>query len=430
MVAGDWLPRIPAATIGRPRIADRVVQRPGVLRRLKAAGSGDLVVMSAPAGYGKTTAAALWDFEDDRPFAWVRIDHLDDDPAHLLLHVATAVVRLTETDRTLLRYLRGPGRPALTHLVPVVVQILEDCGPLVLVLDDVHKLSAADAVTALQMLIDEAPATTTPALLGRHMLPVALARRRLQRSVVEVDQEALRLSVEEAAEVLGSVSGPHSDATVAAVVDLCEGWAAGVILTAMALRDGTALEALTRRNNLVVDYVVEEVIDRLDGDTATFLVEPAVLDRFTAEQLDTVLGRDDSARMLEMLYGSGNPFLIAIDHHRVWYRYHHLFGDVLRGRLRDLAPARFRELATRAADLLERDGDIDGALLQALDAGDRTRAAACGSAPCWSAPSSRRPTLRKDTNEHARSRGRQAGGTGTRRDEPGRGRGRGRGPRR
>ncbi|MDW5611043.1 AAA family ATPase [Mycolicibacterium sp. D5.8-2] len=376
VVAGDWLPQVPAATIGRPRIADRVVQRPGVLRRLKAAGHGDLVVISAPAGYGKTTAAALWDFEDDRPFAWVRIDHLDNDPAHLLLHVATAVVRLTETDSDLLRYLRGPGRPPLTHLVPAVVQVLEDCGPLVLVLDDVHKLSAPDAVAALQMLLDEAPATTTSALLGRHMLPVGLARRRLQRTVVEIDQEVLRLSAGEAAEALGSVSGPHSDATVAAVVDLCEGWAAGVILTAMALRDGTALEALAGRNNLVVDYVVEEVIDRLDDDTATFLVESSVLDRFTAEQLDTVLGRSDSAHMLESLSGSGNPFLIALDHQRVWYRYHHLFGDVLRGRLRDFAPARFRELATRAADLLERDGDIDGALLQALAAGHRARAAA------------------------------------------------------
>ncbi|PRC50041.1 LuxR family transcriptional regulator, partial [Mycobacterium sp. ITM-2017-0098] len=105
-------------TMGRPRIADRVVRRSDVLQRLLAAEGGDVVVMSAPVGYGKTTAAVLWDGEDERPFAWVRIDHLDNDPAHLLLHIATAIVRLTDVDDDLLRYLAGPGRDPLTHLLP------------------------------------------------------------------------------------------------------------------------------------------------------------------------------------------------------------------------------------------------------------------------------------------------------------------------
>lgn len=376
MLAGDWRPRIPAATIGRPRIADRVIRRPSVLGRLTAAARGDVVVVSAPAGYGKTTAAVLWDTADVRPFAWVRIDHLDDDPVHLLLHIATAVVRRTDGDGDLLRYLRGPGRSPQTQLVPAVVQLLEGCGPLVVLLDDVHKLSAPDAVTMLQMLLDQAPKTTTVALLGRFLLPLGLARRGLHRTVVRIDEEVLRFSAQEAAEVLTAISGTRDDATIGSVVDLCEGWPAGVVLTAMALRDGTALEALAGRDNLVVDYVVEEVIDRLDENTATFLVESAVLGRFTAEQLDAVLGRDDSVRVLATLSGSGNPFLITLDHHRIWHRYHHLFGDVLRARLRDTAPARFRELATRAADLLEREGDIDGALVHALDAGNRERAAA------------------------------------------------------
>jgi LuxR family maltose regulon positive regulatory protein len=361
--------------MGRPRIADRVVRRPDLIRRLRSAAGGDLVVITAPAGYGKTTAAALWDADDERSFAWARIDHLDDDPAHLLLHLATAVVELSQIDHDLLRYLRGPGRPPVTHLLPAVVQVLEECGPVVLVLDDVHKLSAPDAVTALHLLIDAAPPTTTIALLGRYMLPLDIARRRLQKTVVEVGQEMLRFSREEALAALEIVSGPRSHATATAVVDLCEGWAAGIVLTAMALRDGAALDALSGRNNLVVEYVVEEVLDRLDAHVATFLVESAVLDRFNAEQLDAVLGRHDSARILESMATTGNPFLIALDYQHRWYRYHHLFGDVLRDRLRADNTARFRELAVRAADLLEREGDIDGALLLALDAGDRARAA-------------------------------------------------------
>lgn len=376
MVAGDWRPRVPAATIGRPRIADRVVRRPELTRLLRTAAGGDLVVITAPAGYGKTTAAALWDFDDGRPFAWARVDHLDDDPAHLLLHLATAVVALSQNDHTLLHYLGGPGRPPVTHLLPAVVQVLEESGPVVLVVDDVHKVTAPDAVRTLHLLVDAAPPTTTVALLGRYMLPLEIARRRLQKTVVEVGQEELRFTPEEAAAALETVSGPRNHATETAVVELCEGWAAGVILTAMALRDGAALEALSGRSNLVVDYVVEEVIDRLDADDATFLVESAVLDRFCAEQLNAVLDRNDSAHMLESIAGTGNPFLIALDSRRCWYRYHHLFGDVLRDRLRTASPGRFRELAARAADLLERDGDIDGALMLALDAGDRACAAA------------------------------------------------------
>lgn len=376
MVAGDWRPRIPPATVGRPRIADRVVRRPEVLRRLLAAEGGNLVVMSAPAGYGKTTAAALWDDEDNRPFAWVRIDHLDNDPSHLLLHLATAIVQRGDADDDLLRYLAGPGRAPLTHLLPAVVQLLDGRGPLVLVIDDVHKLAEPEAVRVLHTLLDAAPSTCTPAVLGRYMVPLELARRRMTGNVVELGPEELRFSVEEATAALESVGGPRDEHTMSTVINLCEGWVAGVILTGMALRDGASLESLTGRNHLVVEYVVEEVIDHLDTDTAEFLVESAVLGRFTAEHLDTVLGRSNSAQLLEKLSDSGNPFLISLDQQRIWYRYHHLFRDVLRDRLRAAASERFRELSCRAADVLDAEGDIDGALRHAVDAGDRARAAA------------------------------------------------------
>ena len=361
--------------MGRPRIADRVVPRPELVKRLGSAVGGDLVVLTAPAGYGKTTAAALWDAEDDRQFAWARIDHLDEDPGHLLLHVATAVVRLGAGDDHLLNYLRGPGREP-EHLLPAVIRLLEEFGPLVVILDDVHKLSTPQSIGALHALVDAAPLTTTVTLLGRFLLPLDIARRRLVGNLVEIDQDALRLSAEETFAAVESVCGPSDDTLVGTVIDLCEGWAAGVILTAMALRDGAAPESLAGRNNLVVEYVVEEVIDRVDSDTRTFLLESAMLDRVAAESLDAVLGRVDAPRMLEELAKSGNPFLISLDSQGDSFRYHHLFGDVLRSRLRASEPARFRELASRAADLLEREGDIDGALEHALDAGDRARAAA------------------------------------------------------
>ncbi|NVN52840.1 LuxR C-terminal-related transcriptional regulator [Mycolicibacterium hippocampi] len=376
MVAGDWQPDIPAVTIGRPRIGGAVTARPAVLDRLQKAAGGDLVVMTAPAGYGKTAAAALWDDADERPFAWVRLDYLDEDPVHLLLHIATAVVELRGGDDGVLRYLRGPGRCPLTHLVPAVVQLLATSGPLVLVLDETHEVNAPDAVGALQVLIDAVPLSTTVALLGRFQLPLDLARRRLQQRVIQIGVDGLRFSSDEAAAVLASVGTPLDQATATAVVDLCEGWAAGLVLVAMALRDGVPVESITGRTSVVVDYLVEEVLKRLDPDTVTFLLESSVLDRFCAEQLDAVLERDDSGQMLESLWSSGNMFLIPLDQQRVWFRYHRLFGDVLRSRFRVTARRRFRHVASRAAELLERSGDIESALLKALDADDRARAAA------------------------------------------------------
>ncbi|MGE2736498.1 AAA family ATPase [Mycolicibacterium vaccae] len=361
--------------MGRPRIADRVIGRPEILARLLTARCG-LVSITAPAGYGKTTVAAQWADADPRPFAWVRIDHLDDDPAHLLLHIATAAAGPDGATQQALRYLRGPGRDPFTHLVPAVIEVLEARADLVLVLDDEHKLASASAIAALDAVIDAAPPTTTVAVLSRRRPLLHLAHRRVQDRVLEIDAEALRFTDDETAAVVASIQGSCDATTLAAVVDLCEGWAAGIVLAAMALRDGAPIETLTGRNDVVVDYMVAEVLDRLDDDVATFLTESAVLEGFSAEQLDVVLGRDDSGRMLDRLVRSGNLFLVSLDREHRLYRYHHLFGDVLRSRLRDTAPQRYRELAARSADFLEAAGDIDAALVQAVDAGDRERSAA------------------------------------------------------
>jgi LuxR family maltose regulon positive regulatory protein len=341
---------------------------------LADAGEG-LVVVTAPAGYGKTTSVAQWDDIEDRPFAWARLDHLDNDPAHLLLHLATAVDQVHRIDPAVLDYLRGAGRSTETQLVPAFVAALEACGPIVLVLDDVHEL-AADSVGALRALVDRAPTSATLVLVGRSVPPLDLARRRLHGSVIEIGAPQLKLSATEGAAAFAAVGGNVDKTTVAKILDKCEGWAAGVIMAALALRDGATADALTGRHRLVAEYLIEEVLNHLDPATATFLVESAVLDRFSATELNAVLGRNDSAARLDAIIRSGNLFLVSLDAQGTWYRYHQLFGDLLRARLRDGDPARFRSLATRAADRLARVGDIDGALVQALAADERARAAA------------------------------------------------------
>ena len=376
MVAGEWQPHIPAASIGHPRIPDGIVPRLALLQKLRAARGGDLITVTAPGGYGKTTTVASWDEADDRPFAWVRLDHLDDDPVHLLLHIATAVDGVRRVDPALLRYLRGPGRDPITRLVPALIREVERCGSLVLVLDDTHQLSAPAAVKTLHGLIDDSPPSTIVTLVGRSSALVDVARRRLDRSVVEIDTDDLRLADGEAAAAFLALGGPTNQATVSAVVDNCEGWPAGVLLAAMALRDGAPAATFTGRHHLVADYLLEEVLSHLDQATTQFLVESAVFDEFRAEYLDAVLARSDSAVMLESLAKAGNLFLVPLDAEGVWYRYHRLFGDLLRNRLRVGDPGRFTTLANGAADLLEREGDLDGALALAVSAGNGAHAAA------------------------------------------------------
>ncbi|ULP38130.1 AAA family ATPase [Mycolicibacterium rufum] len=362
--------------MGRPRIVDAAVPRARLVEQLAARDDAHLVTVTAPAGYGKTTAVALWEGTDPRPFAWVRVDHLDEDPAHLLLHLATAVAAVRPVDSAVLGYLRGPGRDPLTHLLPALSAALDAAGPLVLVVDDAHHLNADDAVAALHAVIDAAPAHTTVVVVGRHQLRLEIVRRRLVEDVVEIDASVLRFCDEEAATLLVSVSGIDRRApAVAAVVERCEGWPAGVMLAAMALRDGGSVDSLVGRRGPLAEYLVEEVLDLTDPATATFLLDSSVLERFTAAQLDVVLARDDCAQMLDALADAGNPFLVVLDQHGVWFRYHRLFADVLRQRMRTRAPNRFRELAIRAAEMMERDGDIDGALQLALAAGDEPRAA-------------------------------------------------------
>jgi len=374
-VAGDgWVAQIPTATYGPPRLGGAVIARPAITGLLSGS-DAELVVVTAPAGYGKTTAVALWDDADTRRFAWVRLDHLDNDPAHLLLHLVTAVDQVASVDAATFQYLRGAGRAVDTQLVPAAIAALESAGPIVLVLDDVHELTYEAAVSALRALVQLAPESTTLTLIGRTAPPLDLARRRLQGGVLEVGTEQLKLSVAEAESALGSVGGPAGP-TAALVVDRCEGWAAGVVMAAMALRDGSSAEAITGRHRLVADYLVEEVLGRLDPAVEVFLVESAVLDHFTADDLNSVLQREDSADMLGAIHASGNLFLVSLDEQGIEYRYHRLFADLLRARLRNRDPERFRALASRAAAHLDRSGDIDGALLQALAADDPAHAAA------------------------------------------------------
>ncbi len=362
-----------------PVLGPAVVPRSGLVKDLLDTEPGEVVVITAPAGYGKTTTMALWDDADSRPFAWVNLDHLDRDPAHLVRHVAAAVRRVGDVDVELLRYLEGPGRSS-DLLVPGLLELLEQVHrPWVLVVDDCQILDRLPSADVLAEVVAGRPADVVVALVGRTAPAVGLARVRMTGRLLERGPAQLALSADEAREVFAELDVAIDEDRLADVVERSEGWVGGVHLAALALREPSSrpdAPVLTGRHRLVADYLVEQVLATLDPDTTAFLEESSVLDRMNADVLDEVLGRHDSGTVLRRIEASGNLFLVPLDEERRWYRFHHLLGDLLRARLDDRAPGRARSLHARAAGVAERVGDLDTAVRHAVASGDGRRAAA------------------------------------------------------
>jgi LuxR family transcriptional regulator, maltose regulon positive regulatory protein len=370
---------IRTATCRPPVLPGTVVARPALMSGLVAVPAGSFVAVTAPAGYGKTIVAAQWGLADPRPFAWVSLDALDDDPAHLVAHIATALADRHLLDAEDLRFLSAPGRSPHAELLPALLEMLDASPEFVLVLDDVHVLAHPDAQSAVATLVDGVPAAGVLAALSRTPVPGGVGRRRLQGTVVELGPSELELSVAEAGGVFAGLGVQVPAERLTEVVEHCEGWAGGIHLSALALRDRdrTALAApVTGRNRLLADYLVEEVLAGLDPGRATFLEEASVLEPMTARLLDGVLDRSDSGRQLDAVEASGNLFLVPLDEERTLYRFHHLFRELLNARLVARDPERTIELHRRASDVHEAADDVDRAIHHAVLAGDRERAAA------------------------------------------------------
>jgi len=374
--------------IGLMGISVRSVQAPptrlGLLPRkaqvkeLLDASGDQVVVVAAPAGYGKTTTMTLWDAADERPFAWVHLGPVDDDPVHLLRHVAVAVHQIHPIDEADGRELTGAGRSVPLDMLPAVVRILEAASPLVVVLDDVHVPTSSTALSCLDHLLDHRPDGCQLALVGRSVPALPLARRRMSDGVVEVDTQDLALTDHEAAQLLEHAGITLDEPAVQELVRQTEGWPGGLHLAALALsrRDRPAQAgAFSGRDRLVADYLVEEVLEGLPPATVDFLQRSAILDAMNAALLDDLLETDTSARMLRDIDQTGNRFLVPLDDEREWFRYHHLFAEMLRARLWATDPRRARRLHARASNLLERSGDSDGAVRHAVAADDDEHAA-------------------------------------------------------
>jgi LuxR family maltose regulon positive regulatory protein len=359
------------------------VTRDRLLTRLGDGAGRRLTLVSAPAGFGKTTLLASWlaRTDVDRAVAWLSLDTADSDPTTFWTGVATAVRGAVPGAGARASQLHSTS-PVPTDVVVTALlnDLAEAPGQVWLVLDDYHLADDPEVAVGMTFLVEHLPPNTHVVLSTRADPDLPLARWRGRGELVEIRAGDLRFTSGEIATYLEeATSTPLSTEQVRALENRTEGWIAALQLAAISL-EGRAdvaefIDGFAGDDRYVVDYLVEEVLTHQPPAVRDFLLRSAVLDRLCTPLCDAVTGGDDADRMLRTLERA-NLFLVALDDRRAWYRYHQLFADVLRARLRSEQPDLVRVLHQRASQWFEDHDLADPAIRHALAAGDVDRAAA------------------------------------------------------
>jgi LuxR family maltose regulon positive regulatory protein len=341
-----------------------------------------LTLISAPAGFGKTSLVAQWlssRTAHDRTVAWIALDPADDQPATFWAQVLTALQMAAGPafGEGILPLLESGQPPTEGVLAAVVNELSELPSELDLVLDDYHVIEDPGIHDTMTFLFDHLPPQVHVLITTRADPPLPLARLRAQGDLVEIRAADLRFSVEEASTYLNEVMGLGlGSGDVAALEERTEGWIAALQLAALSMegRDDNSdfVARFTGNDRYIVDYLIEEVLQRLPDEIRMFLLDTCILDRLSGPLCDAVTGRGNGKAMLGALERR-NLFVVPLDDERRWYRYHHLFADVLQAHLEDEQPEHAPELHRRASEWYEREGDWTEAISHALAARDFDR---------------------------------------------------------
>jgi LuxR family maltose regulon positive regulatory protein len=417
-----------------PRVRPELVPRPRLIEQLDAGLHRKLTLISAPAGFGKTTLLSAWIRSKDGASsearregspalraAWVSLDDSDNDPARFLAYVITALQQVDpQIAHDVLGLLQsGQSPPTQAVLTAVINHVHTVPDQVVLVLDDYHLIAAQPVHGAVAFLLEHLPGNMHLVIATRSDPPLQLARLRARGQLTEIRQVDLRFTAEEAAAFLTDVVGLDlAPEDVSALEARTEGWIAGLQMAALAMQACSAtaplpgapssvpgegkmyptrslsgfVRAFTGSHRFILDYLVEEVLDQQPPATQEFLLKTSILRRLTGPLCDALLGMQPaqdppplapasfvapgspSPHLLEDLEAA-NLFIIPLDDERCWYRYHRLFADLLQKRLRQLHPALEPELHRRASEWCARNGLVADAIQHALSAGELERAA-------------------------------------------------------
>jgi LuxR family maltose regulon positive regulatory protein len=365
-----------------PRPRRSLVARPRLSERLRRAAVSRLTLVSAPAGFGKTTLLAEWLAASPagRSVAWLSLDESDRQAASYWTYVITALQTVAPGVGTNAVPLLQSGQPPIETVLTTVLNELGTVpDDLYLVLDDYHLVDGPHVRAGMAFLVEHLPPQLHLVVSTRADPELPLARLRAGGELVEIRAADLRFTLDEAAAYLNDVTGLELAASdIAALERRTEGWIAALQLAALSMqgRDDAAgfIATFAGDDRYIVDYLVEEVLARQPDQVRGFLSQTSILDRLTGPLCDAVTGQDGGKAMLESL-DRANLFLVPLDDRRRWYRYHHLFADVLHTHLLDQHPDRVAALHRRAAQWYDQHGDPSQAIRHALAAGDVEQAA-------------------------------------------------------
>ena len=373
--------RILATKLYFPAARPGQIRRPGLIDRLRAGFRGKLTLVSAPAGFGKTTLVSEWIAGDERPAAWLSLDDRDNDPSQFLTYVVAALQSVDATlGADLMTALQSPQPP---HVVSLLTTLLNELATMpydfVLTLDDYHTLDNRDIDDALSFLIDNQPPQLHLVIITREDPRLPLARLRARGDLNEIRAADLRFTPQEAAEFLQAMGLDLSADDVAILEARTEGWIAGLQLAAISMQGEPDkrqfVQSFSGAHHFVLDYLVEEALNRQPAHIHDFLLSTSILDRMCAPLCDAVVNDDSYLAEDALAYiRNANLFLIPLDNERRWYRYHHLFGDFLRKRLGSVEDAALPELHIRASIWYEANGLAVEAFQHAAAAEDIDRA--------------------------------------------------------
>ncbi|UCD43016.1 MAG: NACHT domain-containing protein, partial [Chloroflexota bacterium] len=377
-----------------PPTRQELVPRPRLIERLDRGLHCKLTLISTPAGFGKTTLLTQWvdklkvsnngKAHTDYKIAWFSIDEGDNDPTHFLTYLITALNRIEggkiavgEGSLGMLQSSQPPtAELILTQLINEIADLPDK---IILVLDDYHLIDTQLIQDALNFLLENLPPQLHLVVATREDPPLPLPRFRARDQITELRAVDLRFTPTEAAEFLNQVMGLDlSDQNINALESRTEGWIAGLQLAAISMQghaDAAGfIESFTGSHRLVLDYLIEEVLDRQSARVQSFLLQTSILDKLKSDLCDAVTGRDDSQQTLEYL-DQANLFIIPLDDERQWYRYHHLFAGLLHQRLEQTQSEQVSILQSRASEWFQINGLPDEAIVHALRAGNFERAA-------------------------------------------------------
>jgi LuxR family transcriptional regulator, maltose regulon positive regulatory protein len=359
---------VPPGTVRRSALIDRL-----------ARDSRPIVSVVAPAGYGKTTLISQWAEHGGRAIAWVSLDGKDNDPKVLLGYVARALDAVQPVGQPVFGALASPASSVPGSVLPRLANAFSSMTvPVALILDDVHLVHDTECRAALSVLADHVPAGSRLVLAGRDEPPLRIARLRAQGRVLEIGAADLALTNDEAASLLRAAAVALDSHEVTELNQRTEGWAAGLYLAVLALRTGgslgSAAVSFAGDDRLVAEYVEAEVLARISAPERTFLIQTAVLERMSGALVEAVLDAPGAAATLAGLARS-NLLLVPLDRRGQWYRYHHLFRDVLLAELERLDPGVIPVVRRRAADWCLANGLPEEALDYVMAVGDVDAAA-------------------------------------------------------